>query len=313
MTEVIDAEATVVQQEDAQENATLELIITKEVPGILEWDFESLNRGLDFELQKFKNASVTKENLTNAKKVRSDLNNLSKTINNKKIQVKNKFTAPYIEFESKVKVLLNKIKETTDNIDQGIKTIEEAEKNEKKKQIMDYFTDYCSMFDDSFIKAFPFSLVFNEKWLNKTCKVAQWTKELEEACMSYYNNYQSFSAMFQDDEDKVIELKGIFLTSGNFDIAQTLSIQAKMEELRKAKELQATKQNVAESPKEVPNISSIPQPVNQDVPMPKPQPVESNEDKIFTLSFTVQGTKAQLNELANYMNQHRIKFQQINN
>lgn len=304
MSEIIDAEVNVVE---TQENQRLELVITKEQVGILEWDFDGLNKGLDFELAKYKGAEITKDNVNDAKKVRTNLNALSKAINDKKIQVKNTFNAPYLDFESKVKILLKKIDQTTKPIDAGIKALEEQEKQRKKEEINNEFINYCDLYSDAFKSAFKFEFVFDDSWLNKSCSTKKWTSELHKKCDYYYSTFNSLSGLCGDDESKLAEVETIYLTTGNFDLQKTTQIFNYTQQIRQARVLQPKQQNVSVSQEKVAKITN--EQISGDVPLPKP--VENEQNELKKVSFMVMCNKAQLQELAKFMNERGIKFKQI--
>ena len=316
---IFDAEATVTESVPAPNPPRLELIIDKEVPGILAWRFDELNAALDYELAKYKNKEITKENVMDAKRVRADLNNLSKAINDKKIQVKKTFCAPYDDFAAKVKTLLVKIKDVTTPIDEGIKSLEDQEKQAKRQLIIEHMAEYMDeKFDEPFIKAMSLDLVWDEKWLNKSCALSKANKELESAIDSCWNTYQSISTLCGPDVTKCQKLQEIFLTSGNFDLSKSMDIYARtivINAAKSSKSVEPTPTNPTDTP------SDIPQAPAMDIPMPQPVQQEATVDPNPTVSepvyhevtFTVKGTAEQLNALVSFMNTNHILFRQIRN
>lgn len=305
---VIDVEAKVTQQEEVN-TPKLELEITKEQPGILEWKFDELNSALDFELARYKNAKITTENFNDAKKVRADLNALSKAINDKKISVKKTFNAPYLEFESKVKVLLTKIKNVVDPIDSGIKALEDEEKKAKKAEIISFFIEGIQTLEEPFASNLLLEYVFDSRWLNKSCSKSKWQDELNNAVGKIYQTYKSIETMYPGETDRINDLKGIFCSTGKFNLEDTLRAYSLMQQAKKQQELIAQHQEEYQEPIQAVDYQTTPIP-EENVPLPTPQHEEVKEE-LYELTFMVRATKQQLNALAAFLNEAGIKFKQL--
>lgn len=92
----------------------------------------------------------------------------------------------YMEAE---KVLSSYIK----HLDEGIKSVENAEKESKKAEIEAYFKDNLHDLD------IPFDIVFDKKYLNKTCTKKQWQESIKKKIGDHEYNYNSLAKMNVED------------------------------------------------------------------------------------------------------------------
>lgn len=269
----------------------LELQINQQI-GLLAWNFEQLNEQLDIELKRFDGVVVSEEQITEAKKARANLNALAKAINDRKIQVKKEFCAPYLDFESKVKILTEKIKKASSSIDIQIKEFDEEEKRKKRVEILRYF-------EEMNFNLVNLNQIFDEKWLNKGCSDKQWKEQLS----SRIENIKVDLAIIEQMEvpDKR-ELKSIYLDI--LDISRARQ-EYDQRELNRAK-IKASEEEMKKQEQE--HSDELKQPVVQQI-----QSSEEAIEELYDRAFRVIGcTKQQIIDLGNYMNAHRIKFEKIN-
>lgn len=103
--------------------------IVKLESGVAIFNYDELKGFLTEKLDEYKNYAVTSENLKDAKKDRAYLNNLTKAIDSKRIEVKKEIMKAYDDvFEPQCKELTTLIKDASKTIDVQIKAIEDAEK-----------------------------------------------------------------------------------------------------------------------------------------------------------------------------------------
>lgn len=267
----------------------LELQISQQV-GLLNWNFEQLNSQLDIELKKFQGVVITEDQIMDAKKARANLNALAKAINDRKIQVKKEFCAPYIQFEDQVRVLTAKIKAVSSGIDDQVKQYELNEKAEKKRQIQDFF-------DQIGFRLVPLDQIMDEKWLNKSCAEKQWKEQLSSRIEGIKVDLAILDQMNVEDKQ---ELKSIYL--------QYLDITAAKNEYdfreEKRAQIRASEQRFSQHRETFSQCEN-------DAPAHYFE-AESEKEPLYTRSFRVIGcTKQQIIELGNYMNDHGIKFEKI--
>lgn len=130
----------------------------------VKFNYEELKKELTEKVENYKNLVYTEENINMAKKDRANLNKLKKAINDEKIRVKNTLLAPYADFESKCKELIEIVDTSVENVDRQVKAFEDEEKRTKREEIQKYFNEHVGHFKDVII----FENVFEDRWLNKT-------------------------------------------------------------------------------------------------------------------------------------------------
>lgn len=130
----------------------------------VKFNYEELKKELTEKVENYKNLVYTEENINMAKKDRANLNKLKKAINDEKIRVKNTLLAPYTDFESKCKELIEIVDTSVENVDRQVKAFEDEEKRTKREEIQKYFNEHVGHFKDVII----FENIFEDRWLNKT-------------------------------------------------------------------------------------------------------------------------------------------------
>ena len=113
---------------------------------------------------------VDENNYKQAKTDRASLNNLVKVVSDKRKQVENDVFAQWLQDKKDIMQVEKTIKAASDKLGAGIDEVDNAEKELKRNQIKELWTN---MTNDKY----PFDLVFEERYLNKTVK----NKEIEES------------------------------------------------------------------------------------------------------------------------------------
>lgn len=113
---------------------------------------------------------VDENNYKQAKSDRTALNNLVKIVSDKRKQVENEAFSQWLQDKKDIMAVEKTIKAASDKLGDGINDIDKAERELKKNQIKEL---WLNMTNDKY----PFDLVFEERYLNKTVK----NKEIEES------------------------------------------------------------------------------------------------------------------------------------
>lgn len=113
---------------------------------------------------------VDENNYKQAKSDRTVLNNLVKIVSDKRKQVENDVFAQWLQDKKDIMQVEKTIKAASDKLGDGINEVDKAEKELKRSQIKELWTN---MTNDKY----PFDLVFEDRYLNKAVK----PKEIEES------------------------------------------------------------------------------------------------------------------------------------
>ncbi len=108
------------------------------------YDLTELTSNVNELEKQYKDFPVNENNLTKAKKITSQINKLSKAINDRKIEVTKEIKSTLTPFESEIKNLVGKIGNLSKGIKAQIDKFTEKEKHEKRMAILqsEYWVDY---------------------------------------------------------------------------------------------------------------------------------------------------------------------------
>ncbi len=96
---------------------------------------EKLTQMVEQTAEHYNSLVFTDGNITEAKQARKELNDIFKMIDDQRKVVKNGYSAPLEEFESKMKKLSTTIKGVSDKIGSGIKDFEERERQQRAVEL----------------------------------------------------------------------------------------------------------------------------------------------------------------------------------
>lgn len=105
----------------------------------IDWNKDELLKYVRSITEKYNGRIYTDDDITDARTDRAELNALKNTISDSRIRVKKAIMAPYDKFEAEVAEVTNLIIEAVKPIDEAIKTHDENQKADKKKQLVAYF------------------------------------------------------------------------------------------------------------------------------------------------------------------------------
>lgn len=262
----------------------------------VEFNFEEIKKGLEKKLQNYKNLVYTEENIKNAKDDKANLNKLKKAFESERIRIKKEYNEPVVAFEEKIKVLTSMIDEPIEEIDSQIKTYEEAEKEQKAKDIEELF----KKLNKTEIKL---EQIWNDRWLNKSYSMNQVKEDLTVRFKQYDNDIEAIKQMKSEDEVILIDYY-----KKELDLSKTLVKKAQLDNEKRLKEEQEKREKELEEQKQK-EIAEETQEVAEEVQIV--EKVEEETEEKFTLKFAARGTKNKLNELAKYMQENNIEWKQI--
>ena len=111
---------------------------------------------------KYSGLIVTENNLKSVKSTRAKLNALNKGLDNKRKEIKSSYNAPLDEFEDKVKGYQTIINKSLEPISDGIKTLENSQREERKKHVQEVINEMAPEYGVD-----PREIKIERKWTNK--------------------------------------------------------------------------------------------------------------------------------------------------
>lgn len=191
---------------------------------------------------------VDENNYKQAKSDRTTLNNLVKIVSDKRKQVENDVFAQWLQDEKDIMAVEKTIKAASDKLGNGINDIDNAEKELKKNQIKELWLNMTN-------NKYPFELVFEERYLNKSVKPKEIEESLNNKFLKAEEQLSFIEASLPDDElqaEQVIQLfcKTLDLSKATERINEIKEAKAKLQEkvnaqIEQSKQAQMERENVA--------------------------------------------------------------------
>lgn len=104
-------------------------------------NYDEIEKELKTTLERYKEFKVSNETYVEAKTKRAELNRFDKTLNRIRIDTKKEFLTPYETFENQIKYLSSLVAKASDEIDDGIKAIDDREISAKIFDITTFFNE----------------------------------------------------------------------------------------------------------------------------------------------------------------------------
>lgn len=188
---------------------------------------------------------VDKNNYKQAKSDRTALNNLVKIVSDKRKQVEDEAFSQWLQDKKDIMQVEKIIKAASDKLGDGINEIDNAEKELKKSQIKELWSN---MTNDKY----PFDLVFEERYLNKSVKNKEIEESLNNKFLKAEEQLSFIEASLPDDElqaEQVIQLfcKTLDLSKATERINEIKEANAKLQakvdaQIEQSKQAQAMNQ-----------------------------------------------------------------------
>ena len=145
---------------------------------------------------------VDENNYKQAKTDRASLNNLVKVVSDKRKQVENDVFAQWLQDKKDIMEVEKTIKSASDKLGVGINEVDNAEKELKKSQIKELWLNMTN-------NKYPFELVFEERYLNKSVKPKEIEESLNNKFLKAEEQLSFIEASLPEDElqaEQVIQL-----------------------------------------------------------------------------------------------------------
>lgn len=282
--------------EEIPETTELELIVINKTVGSLNTNISRLEELVNIRLEDYSPDKYTGD-ADSAKKDRAELNKAKEAIAVSRRKIIDELMKPYSDFEERCKALEEKIDTASRALDEIVKQKENEEKEAKRQRIQLYW-------NSKNFELFPIERVFNSKWLNKTFKEADITREIDSVIERTYKELKAV--------EKYCELNGITesadILKANYlvslDMTSTLEYAEQLQKKKELAEKEAVERDdrehkeklekqFAETAKEAKKVESSKY-VDEIVAMSNGEPVE---EKSREYVISVKCTKDELVQL----------------
>lgn len=289
-------------------NEQAQLIVVKQIPIIIE-KLESVKTEIEKKVDVACSMVCTEDNYKEIKKLRAALNKEFTEFEDRRKAVKAEIMSPYEHFESVYKDCISTPYKKADSaLKVKYEAIEQVLKNEKSDNAKKYFDEYSQALGIDFVR-------YEQVGLNITMSVT--LKKLRETIKAFLDKVMDDIKLIsvQEHKDEIL-----------YEYKQTLNVSAAItsvterykaiEAERARAEAEQLERKKAELNEQI-NIKEY-EPFTANVPTEVAPPVEETKttqlyEKVYPLTFTVYGTKAQLKEFAkavkNLISERGLKYE----
>jgi DNA polymerase III epsilon subunit family exonuclease len=156
-------------------------ILTRQEPGIAElYNFDEIKAYLDERLDAYRNLVYSEDSLKTAKEDKAQLNKLKRALDTRRKEIKAIYMEPYLRIEAQIKELTAMIDGPLAAIDGFVKDMEAEEKRQKRELIREWYLRQAAPLEELKEKVFDAPGFIDPKWLNKSCKAAEWQSAVRE-------------------------------------------------------------------------------------------------------------------------------------
>lgn len=269
----------------------------------IKFNFEQLKQEITTKVENYKNIVYSEENIKEAKADRANFNKLAKALNDEKIRVKNTVLEPYLPFEKQCNELIDLVKEASTHADTQIKSYEQQIKDEKLKQIMNFFLENVGDYAD----LINFDDIYNERWLNATYKMEQIEKDILHTLAKTKTDMAVIDSQFKEEDiNKQVKME-YFNNIANpsvltIAILKGNTIIENNKKLEMLKQKEESSQNITKSEEKITNSKEN---VIQNLGN------SPEDEELQTLDFRVHVTQRQKFALKEFLNSNNIKFEPV--
>lgn len=150
----------------------------QQTPGTVTWNYEDLKKAITNALEVYKTTEYDDSNIGQAKKDRAMLNNLSKSVNARKIEIKKKCLEPYELIETQAKELMAIIQEPIAVIDERLAEYETARRKKARAVILEYMQKAFEGIEHQIADKAKNAL-YDDRWENATAKKSEWQTAID--------------------------------------------------------------------------------------------------------------------------------------
>lgn len=271
-----------------------EIIVVKQLPEIEE-RLQEIKVDVTERVSKAMSLVCTEETIQAVKKIRADLNKEFKDWEDKRKEVKKAVLSPYEQFEAVYKDCITDIYKRGDtDLKCKIDSLEDEMKSKTKAEIREYFDEYLASKNIDFI-------TFEDANINVTLSASK--KSLKEKAKAFIDRVCDDLNLIETQEHKD-EIMYEYKRSLNVSAAITTVVNRykAIEEAKKREEERKAREEAAKAAAE--KVEMVVETLTPPTAIEEP----IVEEPVFTVKFTVRGTKAQLRAVKEFLVNNKYEF-----
>ena len=275
----------------------------------VQWNYPEVKQWVQDGLARYNGVVYGETQIAQAKSDRANLNKLATAIDAKRKEMKSLYLEPYAEFESQAKELTEMIKAQVAEIDNQVKAFDNSRKEEKLEQIKVLYAEVIGVFAE----LIPYDRIHNPRWLNVTMSMEAIRKEMAATVEKVNGGFTAIESM-NLAPDVALLVREKFME--NFDLAAAIAEKVKIETRRaeyercKAEKAAKAAQSAQEAHTAAENYHVVNSPVEAKTSAEAKQCPDMPEE-IYTVTFRIHATKAQIDALGAFMKTNNIKPERV--
>ena len=278
-------------------------LLVEQKDGSIETNFEEIKVALAAGLEEYKGMVFTAESQPEAKRTVASLRKLKKAMNDRRIEIKKTFMAPYTNFEAQVKELDKLIDEPIDFISGQIEEIERRRVEAKKAMICEIYTGIMAE-HGTVMEYLPLDRIYDSRWENSTTTQKAITEAITAHVEHVEKDLDTIRAMESEFEDKGLAKYKATLELSDAITAMNQYQKQKEEILRRQAEEEPRKATLVHEEPAAPEV--VP-----DVALEEEKEVRSATAPEGTVRYEVVADPFQIAQLEAAMREYGIKFRRV--
>lgn len=169
-------------------------VVVHQEPGTVTWNYEDLKAAITNALEVYKTTEYDDSNIGQAKKDRAMLNNLSKSVNARKIEIKKKCLEPFELIDTQAKELMAIIQEPIAVIDERLTEYENLRRQKVRAVILEYMANDFDGIEQKIADKAKEAL-YDVRWENATAKKSEWQTAIDAKAEAIRSDLQVLDAV----------------------------------------------------------------------------------------------------------------------
>lgn len=190
-------------------------IIINQSQGEITTNFEEIEKSLKLQMSAYENFVVSEDEISIAKGDLAFLRKLSKSIDDRRKEIKKSYLKPYNDFEESCKKLTAIINEPIKTISEQLDLFEQDRMAKKRERVTALYNEAVG----EYVKFLPIENNFNEKWLNKSYSDNDIHFDISEKVTRVKGDLDVIKGLNSEIYDTLIET---YINSGN-NLAMTIA------------------------------------------------------------------------------------------
>ena len=293
-------------------------LLVEQKDGSIETNFEEIKVALAAGLEEYKGMVFTAESQPEAKRTVASLRKLKKAMNDRRIEIKKTFMAPYTNFEAQVKELDKLIDEPIDFISGQIEEFERRRVEAKKAMICEIYTGIMAE-HGTVMEYLPLDRIYDSRWENSTTTQKAITEAITAHVEHVEKDLDTIRAMESEFADKglakykaTLELSDAITAMNQYQKQKEEILRRQAEEEQRKAEEEARRAAEEEQRKAtlVHEEPAAPE-VVPDVALVEEKAVRSATAPEGTVRYEVVADPFQIAQLEAAMREYGIEFRRV--